>query len=84
LLQAGQPRTYIEFTINVCRLTFTLITTLVNDHFINGVMIWYSFKFLLKVGVEESIVNAPLISLQSKNTSNAKSDVRFKQLIRDP
>jgi hypothetical protein len=43
-----------------------------------------SFKFLLKVAVQESIVNAPLVSLQSKNTSNAKSEVRFKQLIRDP
>jgi hypothetical protein len=31
-----------------------------------------SFKFILKVGVEESIVNAPLIS-----------EVSFKQLIRD-
>jgi hypothetical protein len=29
-------------------------------------------------------VNAPLVSLQSKNTKNAKSEVRFKQLIRDP
>jgi hypothetical protein len=46
--------------------------------------IGYSFKFLLKVGVEESIVNAPLVSLQSiKNTNNAKSDVRFKQLTRN-
>jgi hypothetical protein len=34
-----------------------------------------SFKFLLKVGVEESIVNAPLVSLQGKNTNNAKSDL---------
>ncbi|KAH0810923.1 hypothetical protein GEV33_011868 [Tenebrio molitor] len=42
-----------------------------------------SFKFLLKVGVEDSIVNAPLSSLQSKNTNNAKSEVRFKQRIRD-
>jgi hypothetical protein len=41
-----------------------------------------SFKFILKVGVEESIVNAPLDRLQSKNTNNAKSEVRFKQLIR--
>jgi hypothetical protein len=30
------------------------------------------FKFHLKVGVEESIVNAPLVSLDSKNTNNAK------------
>jgi hypothetical protein len=36
-----------------------------------------------EAGVEESIVNAPLVSLQSKNTNNAKSEVRFKQLIRD-
>jgi hypothetical protein len=42
-----------------------------------------SFKNILKVGVEDSIVNAPLVILQSKNTSNAKSEVRFKQLIRD-
>jgi hypothetical protein len=41
-------------------------------------------KFIFKVGVEESIVNAPLISLQNKNTNNAKSEVRFKQLIRKP
>jgi hypothetical protein len=41
------------------------------------------FKCHLKVGVEESIVNAPLLSLQSKNTNNAKSEVSFKQLIRD-
>jgi hypothetical protein len=41
-----------------------------------------SFKFLLNVGVEELIVNAPLVSLQSKNTNNEKSEVRFKQLIR--
>jgi hypothetical protein len=43
-----------------------------------------SSKFLLKVGVEESIVNAPLVSRQSENTNNAKSEVRFKQLIHDP
>jgi hypothetical protein len=35
------------------------------------------------MGFEESIVNAPLVSLQSKNTNNTKSEVRFKQLIRD-
>jgi hypothetical protein len=29
-------------------------------------------------------VNAPLVNLQSKkNTYNAKSEVRFKQLVRD-
>jgi hypothetical protein len=37
-----------------------------------------SFKCILKVGVEESIVNTPLVSLQNKNTNNAKSEVRFK------
>jgi hypothetical protein len=31
-----------------------------------------SFKFILKVGLEELIVNAPLFSVQSKNTNNAK------------
>jgi hypothetical protein len=29
-----------------------------------------SFKFLLKVGVEESIVNAPLASLQTTQTAD--------------
>jgi hypothetical protein len=43
-----------------------------------GDIVECSFKFILKVGVEESIV-----SLQSKNTNNAKSEVRFKHLIRD-
>jgi hypothetical protein len=44
-----------------------------------------SFKFLLKVGVEGSIVNARLVSqsLHTKPTNTAKSEVRFKQLIRD-
>jgi hypothetical protein len=37
-------------------------------------------KCIVKVGLEESIVNAPLVSLLSKNTNNAKSEVRFKQL----
>jgi hypothetical protein len=38
---------------------------------------------LFKVGAEESIVNAQLVSLWSKNTNNAKSEVRFKQVIHD-
>jgi hypothetical protein len=42
-----------------------------------------SIKFLLKLGFEESIVNAPLVSLQSKNTNNAKNEVRFKRLLHD-
>jgi hypothetical protein len=46
-------------------------------------MLQCSFKFILKVGVEDSIVNASVVRLQSKNTNNAKSEVRFKQLIRD-
>jgi hypothetical protein len=41
------------------------------------------FLFHLKVGVEESIVGGPLVSLQSNNTNSAKSKVSFKQLIRD-
>jgi hypothetical protein len=40
-------------------------------------------EFHFKVGVEKFIVNAPFISLQSKNTNNAQSEVSFKQLIRD-
>jgi hypothetical protein len=35
------------------------------------------------VEVEESSVNAPLVNLQSKNTNNAKSEVRCKHLVRD-
>jgi hypothetical protein len=31
-----------------------------------------SFKFILKVGVEESIVNAPLASLQNENKQRKK------------
>jgi hypothetical protein len=41
-------------------------------------------SFILVISdIEESIVNAPLVSLNIKNTNNAKSVVRFKQLIRD-
>jgi hypothetical protein len=42
----------------------------------------------LELGVEESIVNEPLVlktlnfKLQIKNTNNVKSEVRFKQMIR--
>jgi hypothetical protein len=36
-----------------------------------------------KVGIEESIVNALPVSVPSKNTNNNKSQVSFKQLIRD-
>jgi hypothetical protein len=42
-----------------------------------------SFKLILKFSVKESIVNAPLVHLLNKNTNNAKSEVKFKQLIRD-
>jgi hypothetical protein len=59
------------FTLSV-RLTFYLQDFELDDYDC-------SFNFLLEVGVEESIVNAPLVSLQSKNTNNAKSKVRFKQ-----
>jgi hypothetical protein len=42
-------------------------------------------KFGVEVGVEESIVNEPLVLktliFQIKNTNNAKSEVSFKQLI---
>jgi hypothetical protein len=43
--------------------------------------IGYSFRFILIVGLEKSIVNTPLVSLYSKNTNDAKSEVRLKQLI---
>jgi hypothetical protein len=35
----------------------------------------FIFKFLFEVGVEESIVNVTVVSLQSKNTNNPKSDL---------
>jgi hypothetical protein len=46
--------------------------------------IWCSFKLLFKAGVEETIVNAPLVSVHSKTTNNAKSEVKFKSMIRNP
>jgi hypothetical protein len=44
----------------------------------------FFFKFGVEVGGEELIVNQPLrfFKLQIKNTNKAKSEVRFKQLIR--
>jgi hypothetical protein len=42
-----------------------------------SVELFISFKCILKVGVDESIVNAPLVSQQGKNTNNAESEVRF-------
>jgi hypothetical protein len=45
-----------------------------------NVCIRCSFDFPVRVGVVESIVNAPLVSLQVKNTNHAESDVRFKEL----
>jgi hypothetical protein len=44
-------------------------------------LLGYSFKHLVKVGIEESIVNAPLGSLMNKNV---KSEVRLKQQNCDP
>jgi hypothetical protein len=44
-------------------------------------LVWYNIG-VLKVGVEELIVNATLVSLQSKNTNKVKSEVRFKQVSR--
>jgi hypothetical protein len=37
-----------------------------------------SFKIVFKVGVEELIVNAPLVSLHTKNRNNAKSELSFE------
>jgi hypothetical protein len=39
-----------------------------------------SFKFILKVDVEESIVNLSVCRVKTKHT---KSEVRCKQIIRD-
>jgi hypothetical protein len=47
---------------------------------LHNLYIGCSFKFLLKVGVEETIMNVSL----RKNTNNVESEVRFKQLIRKP
>jgi hypothetical protein len=48
----------------------------------------FFLKFGVEVGVEESIVNDPLVLKNTdfsnwtvKNTNNAKSEVRFKQLM---
>jgi hypothetical protein len=68
---------FIEHRVNSVDVQRNKILTVCNNYH------RCSFKFILKVGVEESIVNAPLVSLPSKNTNNAKSEVRFKQLIRD-
>jgi hypothetical protein len=46
------------------------------SHFAKSKFVSGVHLFITKVGVEESIV------LQSKNTNNAKSGVRFKQQIR--
>jgi hypothetical protein len=67
--------------ISVLIFNFCQVFTYLFSQIIN---IGCSFKFILKVDVEESIVNAPLVGLQSQNTNNTKSEVRFKQLIRDP
>jgi hypothetical protein len=45
--------------------------------YISGVYLNFSSR------VEELIVNAPFVSLLNKNTNNAESEVRFKQLIPD-
>jgi hypothetical protein len=44
----------------------------------------FSFKFVIRVGVEESIVSAPIVVTGSwTNTNHPESEVRFKQLILD-
>jgi hypothetical protein len=58
----------------------TWIKNVPNFFFVIGTYnIGYSFKFLLKVRVEESIVNAPLVNLQSKRqtTQNVRSQSTF-------
>jgi hypothetical protein len=40
-----------------------------------------SFKFLLRVGVEESIVKAPLASLQGKISQKVRLDLTSSSLI---
>jgi hypothetical protein len=66
---------------NVLFLLFLVVTIV----FISkNKYIGYWFKYLINVSVEEPIVNAPLVNLNSKNTNNAKSGFIFKQLVRDP
>jgi hypothetical protein len=60
-----------------CKILYIKIN-MTGFHYLAILIVGCSFKFILKVVVEESIV-----SLQSKNTNNAKSEVRFKPLIRD-
>jgi hypothetical protein len=62
-------KNFLCFMYNFCFWFFNLYRVLI--------------KFILKVGVEESIVKAPLVRLQSKNANNTRSEVRCKQLIRD-
>jgi hypothetical protein len=40
-----------------------------------------SFKFRVKVGVEESSVNVPHVNVQNKNKKKTKSEFIFKQPI---
>jgi hypothetical protein len=59
-------------------LNFSLKNIAENYVLISGV------QLIHKVVVEESSVNAPLVSLHTKNTNDAQSEARFKQLIHDP
>jgi hypothetical protein len=38
----------------------------------NFATIWCSFKCILKIGADESIVNAPFVRLQNKNAKSEK------------
>jgi hypothetical protein len=49
------------------------------DLFALSIQFTFVIVIMSGVGVEESIVNAPLVSLHTKNTNNPKSEIRFKQ-----
>jgi hypothetical protein len=50
-----------------------------DHHIYHSTHVGCSFKFILKVGVEELIVNAPLASRRAKTQTTQK--VRFKQQL---
>jgi hypothetical protein len=65
--------------------TKILLVTLIKHHDADDLdeNVWelrqyFCFSQRPLIYVEESIVNAPLVRLQSKNTNNAKNEVRFK------
>jgi hypothetical protein len=72
--------TYLYIVYEICQLQYWVLSFKAQKAFM--IYIECSFKCILKVGVE--VLNAPLVNLQRKTQNNAKSEVRFKQLICNP